>query len=264
MAAGRFTQLARDLEGQGAPAVVVELSQQAVREETQHIALCLDLVRAFGGRMESPPIPELKVEPRLAGHDRALLLQVVLTCCINETMSAAVLGEMLSCARPGLVHDTVQEILRDEINHGRIGWALLSHEASKGPLKDVEAMVPWMLKAAVTEELFSGSDAEDPDAEAASLGTLPRSSRLRLFHDSMLDLCFRDSRLSRWTSQHRDAGCRESPYDGPAPPDSHGTTCIADGDGGRLFGLPGPPKERTPARGHGSTGLRGLRPGGAG
>jgi hypothetical protein len=190
MAAGRFTQLARDLEGQGAPAVVVELSQQAVREETQHIALCLDLVRAFGGRMESPPIPELKVEPRLAGHDRALLLQVVLTCCINETMSAAVLGEMLSCARPGLVHDTVQEILRDEINHGRIGWALLSHEASKGPLKDVEAMVPWMLKAAVTEELFSGSDAEDPDAEAASLGTLPRSSRLRLFHDSMLDLVF--------------------------------------------------------------------------
>jgi hypothetical protein len=190
LAAGRFQQIARDLEQQDAPAVVVELSQQAAREEARHIALCLELVRAFGGRMESPPIPVLEVEPHLADHDRSLFLQVVLTCCINETMSAAVLGEMLRCARPGLVHDTVQEILRDEINHGRIGWALLSHEASKGPLQDVESMVPWMLKAAVTEELFSGPDVEDPDAEAASLGTLPRSSRLRLFHDSLVDLVF--------------------------------------------------------------------------
>ncbi len=190
IAAGRFQQIARDLEGQGAPGVVVELSKQAAEEEARHIALCLKLVRAFGGRMESPPIPELEVEPHLARQDRGLLLQVVHTCCINETLSAAVLGEMLRCARPGLVHDTVQEILRDEINHGRIGWALLSHEASKGPMHDVEALVPWMLKAAVTGELFSGSKAEDPDAESSSLGTLPRSSRLRLFRDSLEDLVF--------------------------------------------------------------------------
>ena len=97
---------------------------------------------------------------------------------------------MLRLARPGRVHDTVQEILRDEINHGRIGWALLAHEAAQGPLEDVSANITWMLDAAITDELLSGQAVEDPDAESADLGTLPRASRFRLFHDALSDLVF--------------------------------------------------------------------------
>jgi len=190
IAAGRFQQIARDLRRTGAPQVVVELSEQAAQEEARHIALCIELIRALGGNVDPPPIPHLEIEPRLACQKRGLLLQVVATCCINETISAAILAEMMRVARPGLVHDTIQEILRDEINHGRIGWALLAHEAAQGPLEDVAENITWMLDAAITDELLAGQEAVDPDSESADLGTLPRTSRFRLFQDALSDLVF--------------------------------------------------------------------------
>ncbi len=190
IAAGRFQQIARDLRTTGAPQIVIELSEQAAKEEARHLDLCVELIKELGGNVAPPTIPHLEVEPHLACQERGLLLQVVATCCINETISAAILGEMLRLARPGRVHDTVQEILRDEINHGRIGWALLAHEAAQGPLEDVSSNITWMLDAAITDELLSGQAVEDPDTESADLGTLPRASRFRLFHDALNDLVF--------------------------------------------------------------------------
>ena len=48
--------------------------------------------------LKAPAIPELTTPKGPLSPKAALLLQVVGTCCINETMSAAVLGEMTPAA----------------------------------------------------------------------------------------------------------------------------------------------------------------------
>ena len=158
----RFSSLGQALRVHGASPTVLQLCDRAVSDEERHVGICAKLAREFG---VEPQIEDITrpgpLAPSDLSVDQQVFYEVVAVCCINETISAAILGEMLRLARPGRVHDTVQEILRDEINHGRIGWALLAHEAAQGPLEDVSANITWMLDAAITDELLSGQAVED-------------------------------------------------------------------------------------------------------
>ncbi len=188
-AAGRFLQLARDLESVAAPSVVVDLAARASEEEERHIRLCQDLVAGIGADPGgSPAIPHFELPQELLDKERTVLLQVLGTSCINETVSATVLAEMMRCANRGQVHDTIQEILRDEINHGRIGWAYLAHLSEKGSLDYVGRYLPMLLDAAVEDELFDTPDPDDPDEATIALGTLPKWKRAALFQEAVEEL----------------------------------------------------------------------------
>jgi hypothetical protein len=147
IASGRFVQLGRDLADVNAPQVVVELAQRAAEEEARHIEICMDLVECMGAHIEKPSTPEFRLPDQLKNKQRMVLLQMVGTSCINETISATVLAEMMRRAESGQMHDSIQEILRDEIDHGRMGWAYVAHLAQEG-------------EAAIEDELF---DTPDPD-----------------------------------------------------------------------------------------------------
>jgi hypothetical protein len=188
IASGRFVQLARDLTEVQAPQVVVDLAQRGAEEESKHIRICMDLVEAMGANIERPAPPDFRLEEDLPDRQRTVLLQMVGTSCINETVSATVLAEMMSRAEPGQVHDSIQEILRDEIDHGRMGWAYLAHMAQQGEVGFVGAYLPKLLNAAIEDELFDTPDPDDPDAATMCLGTLPRIERARLFHSAIADL----------------------------------------------------------------------------
>ena len=188
IASGRFVQLARDLTDVGAPQVVVDLAHRGSEEEDKHISLCMDLVEALGARIERPPKPDFQLGDNLVDKEKTVLLQMVGTSCINETVSATVLAEMMRRAEEGLVHDTIQEILRDEIDHGRMGWAFLAHFAQKNNVGFVGAYLPKLLDIAVEDELFDTPDPDDPDAATMSLGTLPKTERSRLFVAAISEL----------------------------------------------------------------------------
>ena len=188
--AARFNQLARDQKATGAPQVQEELAEKAEVEETEHVDLCLRLVNHFGHKTHRPEIPTIPsgvggLEPK-----DALLLQMVGMCCINETVSAAIRGEMLRQAEPGRVHNTIQTILKDEVGHSRLGWAYLSYVKDEANLKLLSKELPTLLQNAVTDELFEQPDLDDPDHLSAPLGTVPRIVRFELFEASLLDLVF--------------------------------------------------------------------------
>jgi hypothetical protein len=188
IASGRFVQLGRDLADVNAPQVVVELAERAAEEEARHIQICLDLVEGMGAHIEAPKTPEFRLKENLPNKQRTVLLQMVGTSCINETVSATVLAEMMRRAESGQVHDSIQEILRDEIDHGRMGWAYVAHLAQQGEVGFVGPYLPALLEAAIEDELFDTPDPDDPDAATICLGTLPKVERARLFQSAVADL----------------------------------------------------------------------------
>ena len=189
IAAARFHQLSRDLAAHGAPDTIIDMARTAAEEETRHIALCMGLAEHLGAPPAPlPEVPHLPSPPPGNRSDITLLIQLVATGCINETVSAAVLNHMLRASPPGRVHDTIREILQDEVGHSRIGWAYLAHEAAKRDVRPLGSLLPRMLGDAITAELFAGPLDQDPDADAADLGTVPRAARMALFATAVTDL----------------------------------------------------------------------------
>jgi len=179
VAAVRFARLHEALETTGASQIVLQLAAAAARDEARHAELCLELVEHFGGVAPALPSPR----PSSLPAERELVLaEVVAACCICETISVAALGELRERARDAKVRRVTHEILRDEVQHSRLGWAHLAAEAAKGGVGFLSALLPGLLEAVITDELFEAGESE---AGAEHLGVLPRTRRLRIFTDSL-------------------------------------------------------------------------------
>jgi len=123
-----FEHITRSLEAIEAPAAVVGLSRRAIDDERRHIEIGRRVASAY--ERESLPSPPLrKVRPpmyRQASRRLQALLRVISHCCLNETTACAYAQYSLSIARAPLVRAALREILADEIDHGRVGWAALA------------------------------------------------------------------------------------------------------------------------------------------
>ncbi|WP_437282279.1 ferritin-like domain-containing protein [Sorangium sp. So ce375] len=186
-AAARFSRLAEQLAAAGAVDPVIAMARHAAEDERRHAAQCAALVRELGGAPFDPgAAPEAPaVAPRGLGARERLLYEVVAMSCITETLSAALLGEMVERATDPRIRDTMQQILRDEVDHARLGWAHLAAERQRGCADVIGPHVPAMLAGTVHEELFS-SRAEHPEQDALSgLGALDRAERRRIFDETM-------------------------------------------------------------------------------
>ncbi|MDC0744066.1 ferritin-like domain-containing protein [Polyangium mundeleinium] len=186
-AAARFTRLAGELAACDAVAPVVTMAREAAEDERRHAERCGALVRELGGRpfeLEAVPAPR-GVTPGGLGPRERLLYEVVAMSCVTETLSAALLGELVARATEPLVRETMQSILRDEVDHARLGWAHLAAEHERGAVDVVGPSLPAMLAGTISEELFA-SWAEHPAQEALSgLGALDRAERRRIFGETM-------------------------------------------------------------------------------
>src|SRR6185503_439340 len=127
----------------GAGADLVALSTRAVDDEYRHEELSRQVASRFAGReLEAPPRLELVV-PEHPGADGELLrtLHVLGHCAMNETFASVFLETSLAYAKAPLASVAVQELLSDEIDHARLGWAHL------GALDESRrrAVSPWLL-----------------------------------------------------------------------------------------------------------------------
>jgi len=192
-AADRFARLAYRLSGAGAAIQVVQMAQSAASDEIRHAELCADLARHFGSEPKTrtggdPP----EVAPSgLVARER-VLYEVVALSCVTETLSAALLGAMAEQARDDRVRDAVHSILRDEIEHGRLGWAHLSLEHARGYGRFLGDYLPAMLQGTIDDELFREGDDpnEKHDTELAGWGALRRADRRVLFTATMREVVF--------------------------------------------------------------------------
>ncbi|WP_437738384.1 ferritin-like domain-containing protein [Sorangium sp. So ce1335] len=186
-AAARFSRLAEQLETAGAVAPVVAMARAAAADERRHAELCAALARELGGAAFTPRAVAGAAEVAPRGLDRRerVLYEVVAMACVTETLSAALLGEMVERATDPRVRETMQHILRDEVDHARLGWAHLAAERQRGCADVIGEHLPAMLAGTVHEEVFS-SWTEHPAQEALSgLGALDRAERRRIFDETM-------------------------------------------------------------------------------
>jgi hypothetical protein len=141
-AAGSFAHVAVTLGAVGAAPDLIALAHRAISDELRHATLCHQVATAFAGRALPPPRRLPATVPRHADASPGLrrILHVVGMCCLNETTGSAFLETCRAGARAPLASRALHELLADEIDHARIGWALIS--AADAETRD--ALARWL------------------------------------------------------------------------------------------------------------------------
>ncbi|HEY8945939.1 MAG TPA: hypothetical protein VIM73_16840 [Polyangiaceae bacterium] len=125
-ASAMFSGLALDCSRGNVSPVLLSLTERAVDDERYHSMLSAQMAEHYLGETIpafGPSADALRFETCEA--DLALGLRLLLQCALNETVAAAYLRECHREAISPLVRAAVRELLRDEIDHARIGWAYL-------------------------------------------------------------------------------------------------------------------------------------------
>jgi hypothetical protein len=116
-----FARFTMQLLALGAPASLVEASQEAMRDETEHAKACFAVASRFAGRDVGPgPLP---MDGALAESDAAsVLVTTILEGCIGETCAAVEAAEALAYARDPALRAVLAKIARDERRHAELAW----------------------------------------------------------------------------------------------------------------------------------------------
>jgi hypothetical protein len=190
--AQRFGALAPLLRAAGASAGVVGMAEEAVVDELRHADLCRQLVCHFGAA--PPPEPEITLRwtaPADVEGPERLVYEIVALSCVTETLSTVLLGELVTRATDPVCKQAMHSILRDEVNHSRLGWAFLAEQQSRVLRDCVGPHLPAMLEATLGDDLFRSGGAPDPRlAELAGMGSLERPDRLRIVREALERVIF--------------------------------------------------------------------------
>jgi hypothetical protein len=190
-ASARFARLAITLARAEANAIVIDMARSAAADELRHHARCCELARRFA--TVPPPLDQRTAAPLRGDGSRGareqVLVETVAMGCVTETLSTALLIEIRENAIDDHVADVVGEILEDEVDHSRLGWAHLAAEAGRGDVGFLAPLLPAMLGHTVHEEIF-GADDDSAHPEVAGLGGLARAERRSIFVATMTEVVF--------------------------------------------------------------------------
>jgi hypothetical protein len=144
-----FSVVRDALRRRNAPDELVALAERAIDDESRHEELSRVVASRFAGKeLELPKRLPLEV-PAHKGATPELrdTLHIIGQCVFNETTASAYLECSLDHATDGtLAKSALRELLSDEIDHGRIGWA---HLASCDE-RTRAAVAPWLHAMAFT------------------------------------------------------------------------------------------------------------------
>lgn len=126
---------------------LIDLARRAVDDELRHAEICRYVASRFAAtELPTPDRLPLVVPPHAtASEELRHTLHVVGQSCLNETIASAVLEASIATARGPLVTAALRELLSDEIDHGRIGWAQLA-TARPELLAKVERWLPPIVR----------------------------------------------------------------------------------------------------------------------
>ena len=177
-AARRFARLAAAIPRFDPESPIPALLRAAADDERRHAALCAGLSAGYGqpatGSMTDPEVAPRDLAPR-----DAVLYEMVAACCITETESVATVTTLLAGQLEPAVERVLREIARDEVGHGRMGWAHLAREASLRDVRFLSRWIPSMLTGSVDDALFS--PAGPPDDSLLPHGVFPLARKREVF-----------------------------------------------------------------------------------
>lgn len=187
-AALRFARLARAIGALDAGSPVVEMMERAASDEERHVGLCAGLAEAYG-RPATEPVRDTPLAPSELGPREAVLYEVVAACCITETESVATVTTLLAAPAEPRVREVLREIARDEVTHGRMGWAHLAREAPRG-VGFLGRWIPVMLGGTVEPSFFAAGGPEPDAEELLRHGLLPRPQKQEVFVETLRTVVF--------------------------------------------------------------------------
>jgi hypothetical protein len=113
----------------GADAGRVRVSARAALDEHRHESLCRTMAERYVDApvVATPALPFAPPAHAEAKNDRERrALWIVGQCAFNETFASAYLALCYERAEIPLVRAAIRQLLADEIDHARIGWAFLT------------------------------------------------------------------------------------------------------------------------------------------
>jgi hypothetical protein len=185
-AAARFARMASELAEVGATEVVVRGAADASADELRHRDLCARLAARWGApnALQHVPPRERIGRSNMDPRDR-LLWEVVAVCCVSETMNTSLMTRCLEVAKDAEIRATLHELLKDEVNHARLGWAHLAAERAAGRGEFLRDVLPLMLEASV-EPGFLERQTHVPWTDALyDYGELPQAELVQIYRDTL-------------------------------------------------------------------------------
>lgn len=184
-AADIFELITRSLRAVGEQQALVDLATRAIDDELRHAELCRVVASRYAGRELTAERLELAA-PKLEGASEDLRhsLWIVGQCAFNETTASAFLESSFEQAKAPLAHAALRELLSDEIDHARIGWAHLA-AVSAERRGEIAKFVPRMLDANRREW---GKAAGAEDDRYAAHGWISRDSIARAIEEAERDV----------------------------------------------------------------------------
>lgn len=187
----RFTRLLGELKQTGAPQVVVQGVEEAIDDETRHIGLCDAVATEFGWVGEpSPPTPYGPIGPKEAPLVERLLYEMVAFCCITETINASMLLGIQRRVKAPPVKETIHAILKDELNHSKVGWAYLQFVRNEGRGEWLNKWLKSMFQGAGVEEIYAPDSTDRAGDLMADYGELTLLDRTDIFRAANRDVIF--------------------------------------------------------------------------
>lgn len=182
--ADSFTVLTGALARRGAAPELVRLAERSIDDEYRHTELSRVVASRFAGHeLPTPPRLELAVpQHRGASDELRDSLHIVGQCVLNETTATAFLETCLAHSRGALARHALKELLSDEVDHGRIGWAYLASTSAETRRQ----IGCWLLPMAYLNlRLWRDESPVDPDhlPELSAHGAPPGE----LIHAALVD-----------------------------------------------------------------------------
>jgi hypothetical protein len=182
--ADSFVVIAAALRRRRASEQLIQLADRSIDDEYRHAELSRVVASRFAGRdLAAPPRLELEV-PAHKGCSTDLrdTLHVVGQCVLNETTATAFLETCLAHATGTLARSALRELLSDEVDHGRIGWAYLASTS----VETREQVGRWLLPMAYLNlRVWKEESPVDPEhlPELSAHGAPPGE----VIHDALVD-----------------------------------------------------------------------------
>lgn len=191
-ASERFRALAPQLRSLGVSGPIADMADESADDELRHAERCRELIEHLGGQPAAEPAFSMKplAPPGVSGRER-VLYEVVALSCVTETLSTALLAELVARAQDPVCRRAMHEILRDEVKHSRLGWALLAEEHARGVRDCVGQHLPDLLRDTVGSGFFEAATPLEPWAsELAGLGFLELPERQRIVRETLEQVIF--------------------------------------------------------------------------
>ena len=189
-AAQRFRVLLSRFEEHSIPNQLMMLVEKAIEDEERHAFLCakkaLDLGHETGFQKPKEEPTRVRSWSKRSSRD-ILFLDIVLMCCITESLNASLLYSIYSRSGRSNEGKLIHQILKDEVQHAQIGWAMLQYESEQRDVSFVSLYLSEMLDISVRDELFSMPDVA-LEASCYSLGVMPHCDRMTQFGSTLYEV----------------------------------------------------------------------------